>query len=77
MEREGLTEVTVEEYLSFDDTETNEEVTKTTQFDWRETTRKRCIQEVNNDVVEKQMNLLSKKVIKNSRKLKWWIALSR
>ena len=51
MEREGLTEVTVEEYLSFDDTETNEEVTKTTQFDWRETTRKRCIQEVNNDVV--------------------------
>ena len=30
MEREGLTEVTVEEYLSFDDIETNEQVINNT-----------------------------------------------
>ena len=52
------TEVTADKYLSFDDdVETQEEEIYTTQADWRETTRERCIQEVTNDVVENPMEL--------------------
>ena len=40
------TDVTAEEYLSFDnDVETPEEAINTTQVHWRETTQERCIQD--------------------------------
>ena len=50
--------VDAEGHLSIDhDVETHEEELNTTQVDWRETTRERCIQELTNDIVENQMEL--------------------
>ena len=50
--------VDAEGHLSIDhDVETHGEALNTTQVDWRETARERCIQELTNDIVENQMEL--------------------
>lgn len=68
------TEVSTSEYLSFDhDVETRKEAINTTQVDWCKTTQERCIKEITNNIVEKQMELVTMELIKNSKKLKWWV----
>ena len=48
----------------------------TTQVDWYKTTQERCIQEVTNDVVEKQMELDYERSHQELEEIQCWITLS-